>query len=81
MSEMTTEQMKQLHDDHVAADNAKRLAKDMDLYTAHPDTVEPLPFHAMPSYPYPDGVHFPDDPLHESYRREWNTRRHGAVAP
>jgi steroid delta-isomerase-like uncharacterized protein len=30
---MTTEQMKQLHDDHVAADNAKRLAKDMDLYT------------------------------------------------
>lgn len=30
---LTTAEMKQLHDDHVAADNAKRLAKDMDLYT------------------------------------------------
>ena len=33
MTQLTTEQMKQLHDDHVAADNAKRLAKYMDLYT------------------------------------------------
>ena len=27
--------------------------KDMDLYTALPETVHPLPFHAMTSYPYP----------------------------
>ena len=26
--------------------------KDMDLYTAYPDTVEPLPFHGMSGYPY-----------------------------
>jgi len=27
--------------------------KDMDLYTAEPDTVEPLPFRDMSRYPYP----------------------------
>ncbi len=25
--------------------------KDMDLYTAYPDTVAPLPYHAMENYP------------------------------
>lgn len=49
--------------------------KDMDLFTAHPDSVEPLPFHAMSGYPYAAGEHYPDDPQHEQYRREYNTRR------
>jgi steroid delta-isomerase-like uncharacterized protein len=30
---LSTAEMKQLHDDHVAADNAKQLAKNLDLYT------------------------------------------------
>jgi hypothetical protein len=49
--------------------------KDMDPHTAHGETVEPLPFRAMSSYPYPEGEGYPDDPLHRDYRREWNTRR------
>lgn len=47
--------------------------KDMDLYTAYPDAVEPLPYHAMDNYP-------PAAPPAQSkgwdeYRRIWNTRR------
>jgi hypothetical protein len=49
--------------------------KDMDLYTAHPDQVEPLPFRAMSGYPYGAGEAYPSTPEHEAYRREWNTRR------
>ena len=45
----------------------------MDLYTAFPDTVDPLPYHAMDNYP-------PSKPLPlstevEQYLRTWNTRR------
>ena len=32
----------------------------MDLYTAYPDTVEPLPFHGMSGYPYRADEHYPD---------------------
>ena len=49
--------------------------KDMDLYTAHPDTVEPLPFHAMSGYPYGDGEHYPDTDKTRQYRQRYNTRR------
>ncbi len=48
--------------------------KDMDLYTAFPDTVEPLPFHAMSGYPYGPNEHYPDDAKHARYRRQYNTR-------
>ncbi len=48
--------------------------KDMDLYTAHPDRVEPLPFQAMKAYPYPMGESYPERRELESYRKEWNTR-------
>jgi len=34
--------------------------KDMDLWTATSDTVEPLPFHGMSSYPYPPDEVFPE---------------------
>ena len=42
--------------------------KDMDLYTAYPDTVEPLPFHAMSGYPYGPDEHYPDTPKTRAYR-------------
>ena len=49
-------------------------AKDRDPNTAFGTTVEPLPFHSMSRYPYPAREHFPDDPEHERYRKDYNTR-------
>ena len=49
-------------------------AKDRDANTAFSQTVEPLPFHAMSAYPYRPDEHFPQDTVHERYRREYNTR-------
>jgi hypothetical protein len=48
--------------------------KDMDLYTAYGDTVEPLPFHAMTSYPYGPEQRYPDNDKTRAYRREYNMR-------
>jgi len=48
--------------------------KDMDLYTAYPDTVEPLPFHGMKNYPYGAGESYPEDEVHRLYRERYNTR-------
>jgi hypothetical protein len=49
-------------------------AKDGDYNTAFSQSVEPLPFHAMASYPYPASQHFPDDAAHREYRERYNTR-------
>jgi hypothetical protein len=49
-------------------------AKDGDANTAFSQTVEPLPFHGMSSYPYPAGERFPDNPVHNLYREMYNTR-------
>jgi Tfp pilus assembly protein PilF len=49
--------------------------KDMDPHTAFPDTIEPLPFHGMSAYPYPEGEEYPDDEQHRAYRQTYNTRR------
>ncbi len=51
--------------------------KDMDLYTAHPRTVEPLPFHGMRGYPYGLHQNYPDTKATRDYRRRYNTRRIG----
>jgi tetratricopeptide (TPR) repeat protein len=47
--------------------------KDMDFYAYRGDTVAPLPFGAMRSYPYP-GQSFPADLDHLNYEMEYNTR-------
>ena len=49
--------------------------KDGDINTLTSQTVEPLPFHGMSAYPYPDIEHYPDDEAHRRYRLEYNTRR------
>lgn len=49
-------------------------SKDGDLNTAFSESVEPLPFHGMSSYPYPAGEHFPDTPEHRAWREKYNTR-------
>src|SRR4030042_1840517 len=36
--------------------------------------VEPLPFHAMSNYPYPETENYPDDEAHLAYLAEYNTR-------
>ena len=46
----------------------------MDLYTAEPDTVDPLPFANMSSYPYPASQRYPDDESRRTYRKRFNTR-------
>jgi len=51
--------------------------KDMDLYSAYPDTVEPLPFHSMSTYPYGADEKYPDDEKRREYRQRFNTRRVG----
>ena len=48
--------------------------KDMDPHTAYPNTVGPLPFHAMSGYPYRSGEHYPDNEQTRAYQREFNTR-------
>jgi tetratricopeptide (TPR) repeat protein len=47
--------------------------KDMDFYAYRGDTVDPLPFREMPTYPYP-GQFFPEDAEHLNYLLEYNTR-------
>lgn len=49
--------------------------KDGDINTLTSQTVEPLPFHGMSAYPYPETEHYPDDEVHRQYRLEYNTRR------
>lgn len=49
--------------------------KDGDINTLTSQTVEPLPFHGMSAYPYPDTEHYPDDEAHRRYQLKYNTRR------
>jgi thioredoxin-like negative regulator of GroEL len=48
--------------------------KDADLNTAFGNTVLPLPFHGMKSYPPGPGDSYPDNPELQKYNQEYNTR-------
>jgi tetratricopeptide (TPR) repeat protein len=48
--------------------------KDMDFYAAEANTVQPLPFQRMGTYPYPAGTSFPLDDPHVGYFLNYNTR-------
>ncbi len=53
--------------------NAKGYEKDMDFYAADGNTVEPLPFRRMGTYPY-QHKSFPSDAQHLDYMLRYNTR-------
>ena len=48
--------------------------KDGDLNTAYGQTVEPLPFHNMPAYPYSGELSYPAE-QHKTYMQRYNTRK------
>jgi hypothetical protein len=51
---------------------ARGYVKDMDFYAAFAQTVTPLPFSTMGTYPYPATTHYPD--ALADYLLDWNTR-------
>jgi Tfp pilus assembly protein PilF len=53
---------------------ADGFSKEMNLHSSSPDTLEPLPFHGMTSYPYVAPESYPTTVVHERYRAEYNTR-------
>ncbi len=55
--------------------------KDMDFYAAEANTVHPLPFRTMGTYPYPKGESFPLDDAHVNYFLEYNTRHMSGNEP
>jgi hypothetical protein len=53
---------------------ADGFSKEMDPHSSSPDTLEPLPFHAMAHYPYAHPERYPDDEAHREYVKRYNTR-------
>jgi hypothetical protein len=53
---------------------ADGFSKEMDINSASPDVVEPLPFHRMTRYPYAESEHYPDSAAYRAYRDTYNTR-------
>ncbi|NNF35436.1 MAG: hypothetical protein HKN68_15100, partial [Saprospiraceae bacterium] len=49
--------------------------KDGDLNTAFGQTVNPLPFHDMSSYPYGSSEFYPKDKDYMDYMNKYNKRR------
>ncbi len=49
--------------------------KDGDLNTARGQTIEPLPFHGMVSYPEGAENQYPSDDEYNAYREKYNIRQ------
>jgi len=53
---------------------ADGFSKEMDINSASPDQLAPLPFHGMSRYPYRWPEHYPQDQKHRAYIERYNTR-------
>jgi Tfp pilus assembly protein PilF len=53
---------------------ADGFSKEMDINSASPDLVAPLPFHAMKNYPYSERESYPMTRAHLTYLERYNTR-------
>jgi hypothetical protein len=49
-------------------------SKEMDINSASPDQLAPMPFHAMQRFPYSRQEHYPSDARHLGYIEKYNTR-------
>jgi len=49
-------------------------SKEMDINSASPDQVSPLPFHGMSKYPYAAPEQYPMTPQRQAYMDKYNTR-------
>jgi len=54
--------------------HADGYSKEMNINSASPHTVAPLPFHGMRGYPYGPDEHYPRTPAHLEYLARYNTR-------
>jgi hypothetical protein len=53
----------------------------MDINSASPNELAPLPFHRMKRYPYSPPETYPDDEAHRAYVERYNTRIVNAPLP
>ena len=53
---------------------AEGYSKEMDITSASPHTVGPLPFRGMRRYPYGANERYPDTDAHRRYDERYNTR-------
>jgi hypothetical protein len=60
---------------------ADGFSKEMDINSASPDQVSPLPFHGMTKYPYADPEAYPLTAARRAYIDEYNTRLVTAEIP
>jgi len=56
---------------------ASGYSKEMDLHSASPDAATPIPFRAMPRYPYASSVRYP----HDADLDQFHTRHVGRALP
>jgi hypothetical protein len=56
-------------------------SKEMDINSASPDQVLPLPFHGMTRYPYAEPERYPMTAARRSYIEQYNTRSVTAEVP
>ena len=60
---------------------ADGFSKEMNIWSATPDELGPLPFHAMSRYPYGSNEHYPRDATHRDYLARYLTRFVSRVVP